>query len=129
MARVFFAQNWTKDICANLQMYNSMEKELLKVNLLSIAAAGLLMLLAGAALYLFKENAAANMRYFLPIPPLGVAAYVFVFNLFRHYNGALPASKWAVFVEVLYSTTIVAAIFFVFTLLLVFGIDFLKRYL
>jgi len=106
-----------------------MEKELLKINILSIAAAGLLMLLAGVALYLFKDNAAANMRYFLPIPPLGVAAYVFVFNLFRHYNGSLPERKWEVVVEVFYSTTLIALLFFIFTLLLVFGIDFLKRFL
>ena len=51
-----------------------MEKELVRVNLLSIAIAGSLMLAAGLLLYLFKDAVARHVRFFLPIPPIGVAA-------------------------------------------------------
>jgi len=67
---------------------------MLKINILSIAGIGLLMLLTGLLLFVFQDSIAQHRRFFLPIPPLGVAAYVFVFNLFDHYNGKLPESSW-----------------------------------
>ena len=106
-----------------------MEKELLKINILSIAVSGLLMLLAGLILYLFKATVSNHIRFFLPIPPLGVAAYVFVFNMFKYYNGSLPEKKWDTLVEILYSTAIASIVFCVFTILLVVSIDYIKRYL
>jgi len=55
-----------------------MNDEMLKVNILTITIAGLLMMLTGVVLYLFRDIVSINIRFFLPIPPLGVAAYVFV---------------------------------------------------
>ena len=60
-----------------------MDKELLKINLLALAGSGLLMLLTGVLLYAFRDRVSPYMRYFLPVPPLGVAAYIVVFNLFK----------------------------------------------
>ena len=71
-----------------------MNDEMLKVNILSITSAGLLMLLTGLLLYVFRDVVSRNVRFFLPVPPLGVAAYVFVFNLFAFYNGNLPGNFW-----------------------------------
>jgi len=50
-----------------------MQDEILKVNILSIIAAGFLMLLTGLLLYFFRDIVTKNVRFFLPIPPLGVA--------------------------------------------------------
>ena len=92
-----------------------MEKELLKLNILSIAVAGLLMLLTGLGLYLFKAALSNNIRFFLPIPPIGVAAYVFAFNMFRYYSGNLPGNTRDILREVIYSTAISTVVFFAFT--------------
>ncbi len=106
-----------------------MEEELLKVNIISIAVSGLLMLLAGLLLYLLRDTVSRNLRFFLPIPPIAVAAYVFVFNLFRHYEGNLPSSTWDTLSEVFYGTLISTLVFFAFTLLIVVITYFLKELL
>ncbi len=103
-----------------------MEKELLKVNILAIAIAGFLMLLLGSSLYLFRDAVMKNIRFFLPVPPLGVAAYVFVFNLFKYYNCDLPEQRSDILMEILYSTAIATLIFAAFTTLLIIIIYYLK---
>jgi hypothetical protein len=99
---------------------------MLKINILSIAGIGLLMLVTGLLLFVFRDSIAQYRRFFLPIPPLGVAAYVFVFNVFDHYNGKLPESPGLTLLEVLSGTALAAAVFFVFTLLLIAGINQFK---
>jgi len=106
-----------------------MDKEILKINLLAIAGSGLLMLIAGIFLFFFRERIASCLRFFLPIPPLGVAAYVFVFNMLKDYNGNLPPERWKIVSEVLYSTIISAIIFGLFTVFLVVGIHYLRKYI
>ena len=65
-----------------------MEEDFLKLNMLTIAASGFLILLTGVLLYVFRDPVSRNLSFFLPIPPIGVAAYIFVFNMFRYYEGA-----------------------------------------
>ncbi len=95
--------------------------------MLAIAVAGFLILLTGVFLYLFRGQISGNIRYFMPIPPIAVAAYIFVFNMYAHYNGALPAEAWNVVKEILYSTAISAGTFAIFTILLIFLIGYFKR--
>jgi hypothetical protein len=104
-----------------------MNEDVLKVNMLSIAVAGFLILLTGVILYIFRDQVYDNVRYFMPLPPIGVAAYIFVFNMYRHYDGTLSGGSWGAAKEILISTAIAAAAFGVFTFLLVFIIDILKR--
>ncbi|MDX1614078.1 MAG: hypothetical protein R3300_07180 [Candidatus Promineifilaceae bacterium] len=103
-----------------------MNPELLRTNVLSIALAGLLMLLTGVVLYLFREQLSDNVRFFMPIPPLAVAAYIFVFNMYSHYDGRLPEGEWVAAKEILYSTAIAAISFGVFSLLIL-GFILLSR--
>ena len=91
-----------------------MEEEMLKVNILTITVAGFLMLLTGLFLYLFRATVSQNIRFFLPIPPLGVAAYVFVFNLFRYYDGKLPHNPWDTVGELVSSAVISGVVFCAF---------------
>ena len=74
----------------------------------------------------FEGSIAPYRRYFLPIPPLGVAAYVFVFNLFQHYNGELPQVAGRTVIEVVSGTAIAGAVFLVFSLALIISINQLK---
>jgi len=104
-----------------------MESEDVKTNLLAIAVSGLLTMLAGTVLYYFRSSISDNMRYLLQIPPLGVAAYIFAFNLFRYYNGSLPERFADTAREIVYSTLISAGVFFIFTLMFVLIIGFVDR--
>jgi len=47
-------------------------------------------MLAGITFSLSRGSLAGNLRYLLLVPPLGVAAYFFAVNMFRHYDGSLP---------------------------------------
>ena len=104
-----------------------MENEVIKTNLLAIAVSGLLTMLAGITLYFFRASIADNIRYLLQIPPLGVAAYIFAFNLFRYYNGNLPDSFTDTAREIVVSTLVSAGIFFIFTVMFVLIIGFIDR--
>jgi hypothetical protein len=104
-----------------------MDQDLLKTNLLSIAVAGLLMLLAGTLLYFFRDEVSNNVRFFMPIPPLIVAAYIFVFNMYNYYDGNLPGGAWTTSKEIIYSAAISAVVFGISTLMLIVIIHFLKR--
>ena len=104
-----------------------MEQELFRVNLLSIAIAGSLMLAAGLLLYLFNDAVARHVRFFLPIPPIGVAAYVFVFNLFKTYDCRMPERRLDLLFEIATSTAIAALVFLVFSAVLILAIGLIVR--
>ena len=72
------------------------------------------MLLTGILLYLFRDVVTKNLRYFLPVPPLGVAAYVFVFNLFNFYGGNLPGNVGEIARELILSAIISGVVFCAF---------------
>jgi len=105
-----------------------MEKELLKINILAITGAGILMVLTGLVLYYFRGDLAQHQRFFLPIPPLGVAAYIFVFNFFKSVDGNLPADADQTIRAVLVGTGTAALVFLVFSVMLIVGIGYGKRY-
>lgn len=99
---------------------------MLKVNILSITVAGFLMLLTGLLLYFFRNHVADNVRFLLPIPPIGVAAYIFVFNMFRHYQGHLPENLADTLRELLVSATISGIVFCAFVVANIAITNFLK---
>lgn len=84
-------------------------------------------MLAGIILYFFRSSISTNIRYLLQIPPLGVAAYIFAFNLFRYYNGSLPDNFLIVSRDIIVSTLVSASIFFIFTVSFVLIIGLIAR--
>jgi hypothetical protein len=106
-----------------------MEDEILKTNILSITVSGLLILITGALFLIFRSVLSKNLRFFLPIPPLGVAAYIFVFNMYVYYGGDLPDNRWETVKEILSSIAVSSIIFGIFTVLLVISISSLRRLL
>jgi hypothetical protein len=104
-----------------------MEPEMLKINTLSIAIFGLLVFLVGLVLYIFRDSLSTYIRFILPIPPISVAAYIFVFNMFRHYGGHLPETFTGTTREILLSTGISAILFGTFTILLAILVHFAQR--
>ena len=111
--------DWTKK--------GRMEDETIKANLLSLAGSGFLILLTGLLLYVFRGSVARYMRFVLPIPPLGVAAYIFVFNLYIHYDGNLPENSWGTAREIALSVAVASIIFAVFTVLLILFTSVVRR--
>ena len=104
-----------------------MNPDVLKTNMLSIAVAGLLIMLTGITLYVIRDEISDNVRFFMPIPPLAVAAYIFVFNMYSHYSGNLPGGAWATAKELLISTAIASVSFGVFAFLILVIISFIRR--
>jgi hypothetical protein len=103
-----------------------MERDILEINILSIAISGLFVLIAGMILYYFKENlAGGSIRFFLPIPPIGVAAYIFVFGMFKHYQGIIPG-KSVILSEIVIASLASALFFIIFTATLIFLVGYLK---
>ena len=103
-----------------------MNPDLLKTNTLAIATAGLLILLTGIIFYIYRDGISDNVRFVLPIPPLAVAAYIFVFNMYNHYDGKVPDGGWIIAREILLSTAIAAIAFGMFTLVIIGIINFIK---
>lgn len=106
-----------------------MEDEILKTNLLAIAGSGLLILLTGIFFLVFKDVVSKNMRFFLPIPPLGVAAYIFVFNMYVHYGGNLPKSTLGTFSEIMLSIAIASIVFAIYTIVLIVFVGYIRRFI
>lgn len=101
-----------------------MNSAVLKTTILSVIFMGLVILLAGLALLFWRNQIAPYMRYLLPIPPIGVAAYVFVYNMFSKYGGARPGPFSQVIREIALASAISSAVFFVFTLILIVTVFF-----
>jgi amino acid permease len=105
-----------------------MNLAILKTTILSIILMGVVILLAGIALLCWKNQIAPYMRYLLPIPPIGVASYVFVYNMFSHYGGTRPSPFGDIVKEVVWASAISSMAFLAFTLILVFLVSFLKDF-
>jgi len=63
------------------------------------------------------------MRYLLPIPPIGVASYVFVCNMFAKYEEHLPGTALDTLIEIAWTSGISCVLFFVFSLIMVLLVD------
>ncbi|MBU2512328.1 hypothetical protein KJ966_13410 [bacterium] len=105
-----------------------MEMNLLKNNLLIIVGSGLAMSLLGIILILVKEQIADYARYLLTIPPIGVASYVFIFNLLKKHNGRVPAFTPFFLPEALTASLLAALFFFLFSIFLGLFIGVFNRY-
>lgn len=99
----------------------------IKINLLAILGFGLFVTLIGLLLYFFRDTLAQVVRFLLPIPPLSVAAYVFIVNVFRQYEGKMPATPLAVARELLTGTLVAALVFGVISLGLMFFLEYARR--
>ena len=97
-----------------------------KTTILSIIFMGVVIMLAGIILFIYKQQIVPYMRFLLPIPPIGVASYVFVYNMFSKYDGQSPGTAWVTLMEICWASGISFIFFFVFTLILVFLVDFSK---
>jgi hypothetical protein len=93
-----------------------MQDEIIAVRLMTIASSGLLIFFIGLGLYLFREPVTENIRFFLPIPPIGVAAYIFVFSTFTYYDGRLIENLRDIALEMVLGAIVAGGTFFILAL-------------
>ena len=91
-----------------------MQVEAARTNLIIITSMGLAMFLLGLFLYFNASRIAPYMRYLLPLPPISVAAYIYVLNVVSvRGDRALNISK-----DLLVETVIGTVSFVLITVLL-----------
>jgi hypothetical protein len=98
-------------------------------NILSIIGAGLIILLTGIFFLFFRDFISKYIRLFLPIPPIGVAAYIYIFNLYQHNNGNLPGPLSETIKEISLSVGIMSLTFTAFVIFLIVFIDTIRKIL
>lgn len=104
-----------------------MEEDSVVINILSIAGAGLIILITGIVFFIFKDYIDKHIQYFLPVPPIAVAAYIFVHNMYQQNSIQLSGNVIQLLKEVLMSVGIVATSFAIFSVLLILFIDFCRK--
>ena len=104
-----------------------MESNLVKTLILTITVMGIAIVIAGILLVCFKDLVTQHLRYLLPIPPIGVASYIFVCNVFGKYNGSLPKSLAVIFSEIFWATVISSLCFLFFTIFLMALVNLLRN--
>lgn len=83
-----------------------------RTNLLIVMAMGVAMFVLGLLLYLNGTRIAPYMRYLLPMPPIAVAAYIYVLNAVNAKGGPLTLK------DMVLETAIGTAVFVLITGLL-----------
>ena len=91
-----------------------MEIQVVRNNLIIIASMGFAMFIVGLILYSNASRIAPYMRYLLPLPPIAVAAYIYVLNVV----GAREDSTLNIGKDLLMETVIGTVSFLLITLLL-----------
>ena len=105
-----------------------MQENSVLTNILAIAGAGLLIFLTGIGFLVFRDFITRNLRYFLPLPPIGVAAYIYVYNMYQHYNGNITSDLSGTIKEVLLSVGVVSGSFAAFVVLLILFINTTRKF-
>ena len=105
------------------------EIDLVKTKLLSIAFMGFVIILSGIVLTYFRDFISSHIRYVMPIPPIAVASYVFVYNMFNKYDGGLSNTTSRVLAEICWATLISSGAFLLFTILIIIFVNLTKNLL
>jgi len=104
-----------------------MKEDSIITNILSIVGAGLLILLTGVAFLVFRDYIYKHIRFFLPIPPIAVAAYIYVYNFYLENDGLLANDLSKTIKDVLSSIGIASLSFSVFVVLLILFINVVRK--
>jgi hypothetical protein len=96
--------------------------DLPKLNMIIITLTGVMMALLGLILCFSASRSflAENIRFFLPIPPLGVAAYVYVFNFCKKCLGASHVTPAVVIRDAVFAVLYATGIYLLFIVPLLF---------
>ena len=95
-------------------------EETTKPKILLIVALGGAMFILGMVLFVFAEQVAPYMRLLLPLPPISVAAYIYVLNKLNitPEDPTVPGKRRALLADVLTETAVGVIVFLALSLLM-----------
>ena len=100
-----------------------MQVEAARTNFMIITAMGSAMFLLGFLLYFNASLVAPYMRYIFTIPPIAVAAYIYVLNLINHMaNQKIPMTIEIIVKDLLIEIIIGTGSFILITVLIMFQV-------
>ena len=93
----------------------------IRPKILLITAMGAAMFIVGMALFAFTEQVEPYMRFLLPLPPLSVAAYIYMLNklAITRSDPTVPGKRQALVMDVLTETVVGTVVFVVLSLLII----------
>ena len=93
----------------------------IRPKILLITAMGAAMFIVGMALFAFTEQVEPYMRFLLPLPPLSVAAYIYMLNklAITRSDPTVPGKRQALVMDVLTETVVGTLVFVVLSLLII----------
>lgn len=93
----------------------------IKPKILLITAAGAAMFIVGMLLLAFTEQVEPYLRFLLPLPPLSVAAYIYLLNklAITRSDPTVPGKRQALVMDVLTETVVGTLVFVVLSLLII----------
>ena len=92
-----------------------------------IAGAGLIIFLTGLGFLFFRDFVTRNIRFFLPMPPISVAAYIYVYNYYHHNNWVLPDKFAEISKELLISVGFTSFSYAAFVVLLILFVSAVRK--
>ena len=93
-----------------------------------MACSGIAIAILGFLIYFFRKSADGYLAFILAVPPIGVAAYVFVFNLFGKSSEKTTEIINLPMKEILSGSAFAGFVFFIFSLGLFISVSLLKKY-
>jgi len=93
----------------------------IKPKILLITAAGAAMFIVGMALFAFIEHVEPYLRFLLLLPPLSVAAYIYILSklAITRSDPTVPGKRQALVMDVLTETAVGTVVFVVLSLLII----------
>ena len=93
----------------------------IKPKILLMVVMGGTMFIVGMVLFAFAEHVATYMRFLLPLPPISVAAYIYVLNklAITPIDPTVPGKRRALLADVLTETVVGVIVFLALSLLMI----------
>jgi hypothetical protein len=101
----------------------------LKLNIITMASSGLAIAFAGCLVYFFRKSLVAYMPFILALPPIGVAAYVFIYRLLSQKQLVDNHSYSVSYTDILLGGFFTSAVFIFFSFFILIAVYVFKRFL
>ena len=98
-----------------------------RLNILTMAASGIAIAVVGLLIYFFRKSLYDFMPFILALPPIGVAAYVYLFRLLSQKTAAKDSGYSLSFPDIMLGGLLTGLAFIFFCLLIMALVSLLKK--
>ena len=98
-----------------------------RLNILIMAASGIAIAVAGLIIYFFRKSIPDFMPFILALPPIGVAAYVYLFRLLSQKITSNSNGYSLSFSDILFGGMLTGLAFIFFCLIIITIVSLLKK--